>query len=590
LLVSRSGPEAPGAVELLAELEELGARATIVACDVADRQALEGLLAGIPAEHPLTAVFHTAGILGNASIDELTPERIDAVFAPKADAALHLHELTAELDLSAFVLFSSGAGIWGSAGQAGYAAANAFLDALAEHRRAQGLTATAIAWGPWAEAGMLMQEADGEDGLRRRGVTAMLPAPAIGALQRALELDDTTVTVADIDWARFGQTFTVTRPSPLIEALAGPAPETLPPSATAHGAAAELLGRLTGRTAAEQNHLLTELVCRHTAVVLGLGSAAAVERGRPFKEAGFDSLMAVEFRNRLTEATGTSLPTTLVFDYPTPAAVVQCLFSVMQLDDQVSTVESVNRPMTTDEPIAIVGMACRFPGAVRTPEELWSLVRAGADVVGDFPEDRGWEFDSTVSFAHKGGFLYDAGEFDAGFFGISPREALAMDPQQRLLLETAWETFEHAGLDPLALSASPTGVFVGAALYGYDQLIDTVADGVEGHLVTGAHSSVMSGRLSYALGLEGPAVTVDTACSSSLVSLHLAVQALRSGECDLALAGGVTVMSTPTGFIEFAYQGGLAADGRCKAFSADADGTGWSEGVGLLLVERLSDA
>ncbi|WP_393071863.1 type I polyketide synthase [Streptomyces sp. LN704] len=591
VLTSRRGIDAPGAAELVAGLEELGARVVVEACDTADAEAVAGLLS----RYPVDAVFHAAGVLDDDLIDRLTPERVAAVLAAKAVGAGHLDALTRDLDLSAFVVFSSIAGVWGSGGQSAYAAANAHLDALVERRRARGLAGTAVAWGPWGESGMAA-DAEAQDLLRRRGLRPLEPDAGLRALSRALELGDTAVVVADVDWDRFAPAFTTGRPSPLLSALpeAADALRGTGAAADTTSAGAALRERLGPLPAEDRDTALLDLVRERAATVLAHTDTAAVAPGRTFRELGFDSLTAVELRNELTGATGVPLPSTLVFDHPTPLAVAARLrdelFGTDTGDDT-----AVRPPAATDtdtDPVVIVGMGCRLPGGVAGPEALWRIVSGGLDTVSGFPEDRGWDLETLLaaSDTRSGGFLREAAGFDAPFFGISPREALAIDPQQRLVLETSWEALERGGIDPTGLKGSRTGVFVGAGSSGYGSGLTEVPEGLGGHLLTGGAGSVVSGRVAYTLGLEGPAVTVDTACSSSLVALHLAVQSLRTGECDLALAGGVTVMANPGAFVEFSLQGGLAPDGRCKAFADGADGTGWSEGVGVLVVERLSDA
>ncbi|MEV1056663.1 type I polyketide synthase [Micromonospora chalcea] len=596
LLASRRAPGRDDAyATLVRELTDAGADVTAAAVDVSDPAQVTELVAGIDPAYPLTAVVHTAGVIADATIGSLDESALRTVLAPKVDAGWALHEATRHLDLSAFVLFSSVAATLGSPGQGNYAAANAFLDALAQHRRQQGLPATSLAWGMWATDSTMTAHLDGDDQqrLRRVGMNRLSPAEGVELFDAALPAARPVLVAA-----RLHVTGEASGVPPLMRHLlrGGGRRRT---ATDRPSAGASWRERLDGLSEADARQALVDLVCGQAATVLGHASAQAVPAARAFKDLGFDSLTSVELRNRLGAATGLRLTATLAFDHPTPARLAEHLFA--QLGPATGAGATVRTVVTADadEPIAIIGMACRYPGGVATPEQLWQLVTSGADAIGEFPADRGWDLDRLYgtdgdqaggTVTHQGGFLYDAADFDAGFFNISPREALAMDPQQRLLLETAWESFEYARIDPATLSGTATGVFVGAASSGYATSGRDDLDGLEGHLLTGTAGSVASGRVAYMFGLEGPAVTVDTACSSSLVALHLAAQALRGGECDMALAGGVALMAQPGMFSEFSRQGGLAPDGRCKAFAAGADGTGWSEGVGMLLVERLSDA
>ncbi|GAA3548167.1 hypothetical protein GCM10022222_34700 [Amycolatopsis ultiminotia] len=580
LLVSRRGEQAPGAAELVEELAGLGVEPILAACDLTDRKAVARLVK----KHPVTAVVHAAGVLDDGVLSALTPARIDGVFDPKALAAWHLHELAGAV--SAFVTFSSAAGVLGAPGQANYAAANAFLDALAGHRRAEGKPAHSLAWGMWESAAGMAGDTTGKHGL------------GAFSAEEGLALFDAAVGSAGAGFVPVKLDLAAWRAAGSVpDVLRGLLPAARRTVSDREAGADSLLGKLIRLPADKRPDYLRELVVQHAAAVLGHSSADVIDADRAFKDLGFDSLTAVELRNTLNEVTGLSLTATLVFDHPTAGALAAHLHESLlgDLGDLGEATPDAGPVLAgTDEPIAIVGMACRFPGGVGTPEQLWELVAAGRDGIGDFPLDRAWDMDHWLpqvapdGGTPQGGFVPDATDFDAAFFGISPNEAVMMDPQQRMLLESSWVALENAGVDPVSLKGSTTGVFVGVMQSDYDPG-DALEQGGGLYRGSGALSSVVSGRVAYAFGLEGPAVSVDTACSSSLVALHQATQALRGGDCSLALVAGVSALVSPAPFAQF-VDGAVARDGRCKPYSAAADGFGWGEGVGVLVVERLADA
>ncbi|MGA6156105.1 type I polyketide synthase [Stenotrophomonas sp. NPDC087984] len=601
VLAGRRGADTEGADALVAELTGQGARVTAAACDVSDRAAVAALLAAIPAEHPLTGVVHAAGVLDDGLLGALTPDRLDTVFRPKLDGAWHLHELTRDHGLTAFVVFSSVFGVLGNAGQAAYTAANAFLDALALRRSAEGLAGLSIGWGLWPRSGGMSAGLSAAQ-LRRiaaAGLPALTVEEGLACFDAADAVGEASLVATRVDRAALRARGTV----PAV--LRGLVPVgAVRRAAATGGGSGPAAGLLTGLTADRARDTLLQLVREQVGAVLGLAGPAAAGGGRTFKDMGFDSLTAGQLRNSLRKRTGLSLPSTLIYDHPTPEALAGHLWAELggEADERRGSAApaaiTAGGPATgagDQEPIAIIGMSCRFPGGVRSPEQLWELLTEGTDAISPLPADRGWDAGAYhpdpertgTTYSAAGGFVDGVGEFDAAFFGISPREAVSMDPQQRMLLELTWEAFERAGIDPASLRSSMTGTFVSATAQSYGTGVSADSDGYQ---LTGTLPSVLSGRLAYLFDLHGPTVTVDTACSASLVALHMACQSLRSGESTLALAGGATVLTGPDLLVSLSRHRVMAPDGRSKAFAESADGMGIAEGAGLLVLERLSDA
>jgi acyl transferase domain-containing protein/NADPH:quinone reductase-like Zn-dependent oxidoreductase len=476
LLLSRRGPAAPQAAELQAELSALGATVSVVAADAGDRAALAGVLAEVPAAHPLTAVVHAAGILDDALLGSLTRARLDTVLRAKTDAAVNLDQLTAGSRLSAFIMFSSIVGVLGTPGQANYAAANTGLDALAADRQSRGLAATSIAWGLWDQPSGMGGTLTAADRVRwsRSGLPPITVEDGLALLDLAIGAEPPTVVAARFDLGALRERAVDGALPPVLSGLIR-----VPLRRASAAAVTGPRNGLAGLSAAERLDRVQSLVRVATAEVLGFGSDAAIDMTSAFKDLGFDSLAVVELRNRLSTVTGLRLPTTVVFDHPRPAALAEYLAAELSGDDAAAPEPAdaaVPAGVLDDDPIVIVGMGCRYPGGVASPEDLWELVTAGRDAITGFPDNRGWDLEGLydpdparigTSYARDGGFLYDAGDFDAEFFGIGPREAMAIDPQQRVLLEVAWEALERAGIPPESVRGTRTGVFTGTMTQEY---------------------------------------------------------------------------------------------------------------------------
>lgn len=598
VLTSRRAPSAAVQQRLDAIREGSGCEIRVIAADVANPHDVARLLATVEAQlPPLAGIVHAAGEMGTTPLRALDDAEVDRVFAGKVWGAWNLSEAVADLSLDFFLSTSSIASVWGSFGQTAYGAANAFLDGLSWRLREQGVPGVSVNFGPWS-AGMADEEARAR--LEQRGVRTLPPADALAGMAEFLVASAAHGVVARIDWARFLPLYQQAGKRSFLEELGREVPESVP--LPAPSGQTEFVERLTVAPAQQRKKLLVDYLRDVVAEVTRI-DAAEIREEAGFFDLGMDSLMAVELRRRVEHAVGRELPATLAMDYPRVADVALYLLDdVLGLNAQAGP-KADARPVPVpagpaDEPIAIVAVACRFP-ASPDPEGYWEVLSGGVDAIREIPDDR-FEIDEYYDpdpatpgkiYSRSGGFLDGIDGFDPEFFGISPREAVWMDPQQRLMLEIAWEGLERAGYSPAALRGSRSGIFVGVAANEYSHLLsrDSV-ESIEAHFITGNALNAIAGRVAFALGLEGPAVAVDTACSSSLVAVHQACQALHSGDCDLALAGGVNVLLSPESIVAASRARMLSPDGRCKTFDAAADGYVRSEGCGILVLKRLSDA
>ncbi len=621
VLTGRRSPSDAAQQRIDALREQRGCEVRVIAADVANAHDVARLLATVQAElPPLAGIVHAAGEIGNTPLRTLDDAEVDRVFAGKVWGAWHLSEAaldTSGLQLDFFLSTSSISAVWGSFGQTAYGAANAFLDGLAWQQREQGISGISVNFGPWS-AGMADEEARAR--LARRGVRTLSPADALAGMADLLAASSAQGAVqgpaqgivARIDWARFLPLYQQAGRRSFLAELEREVPD-FAPAPTPSGKT-RLVEQLTVAPAQQRKKLVADYLREAVAEVTRVDTAE-IREDAGFFDLGMDSLMAVELRRRIEQAVGKELPATLAMDYPRLSDVADYLLGdVLGLSEQASANSGANsgaktgpQPASvvtssamgrTDEPIAIVAVACRFPGAP-DPDAFWEVLSGGVDAIREIPDDR-FDIDEFYDpdpeapgkiYSRFGGFLDGIDGFDPEFFGISPREAVWIDPQQRLMLETAWEGVERAGYSPAALRGSRSGIFVGVAANEYSQLLSANSvEKIEPHFITGNALNAISGRVAFALGLEGPAVAVDTACSSSLVAVHQACQALHSGDCDLALAGGVNVLLSPVSIIAASRARMLSPVGRCKTFDASADGYVRSEGCGILVLKRLSDA
>jgi acyl transferase domain-containing protein len=602
VLTSRRAPSEAATARIEALREQHDCDVRVLAADVSNphdvARVLAGMQAGLP---PLAGVVHAAGENSTTPLSALDSDELDRVFAGKVWGAWylgeHLAEAVSHLKLDFFLSTSSISSVWGSYGQSAYSAANAFLDGLTWRLRGQGIPAMSVNFGPWA-AGMADPEARAQ--LERRGVRTLPAADALAGMADVMVSPGTPeAVVARIDWARFLPIYLQAGRRALLNELAAEVPDAVTAAGPESGSTV-LVDRLTAAPVQQRRKLLLDHL-RNAVAEVTRTDVAEIREEAGFFDLGMDSLMAVELRRQLEQAVGKELPATLAMDYPRLSDVADYLLSdVLNLNERAAAKKAA-QPVSlaaADEPIAIIAVACRFPGAA-DPDAYWQVLSGGVDAIREIPEDR-FDIDEFYDpdqqtpgkiYTRSGGYLDSVDGFDPEFFGISPREAVWMDPQQRLMLEIAWEGIERAGYSPASLRGSRTGVFVGVAANEYSYLLSSGSmENLEPHFITGNALNAIAGRVAFTLGLEGPAVAMDTACSSSLVAVHQASQALHSGDCDMALAGGVNILLSPASTVAASRARMLAPDGRCKTFDAAADGYVRSEGCGVLVLKRLSDA
>ncbi len=584
------------AINTIREMEKLGATIHIAKVDVSEPHALAQAWRELPNDlPPLRGIVHAAGISQPTPIQKMSRASLREVLRPKVAGTWLLHEFAQNFELDFFACYSSISAIWGSQGLAHYAAANHFLDGFAHYRRAMGLPAISLNWAQWQGESMASHEAQAN--LERMGLYSLAPEHGMAAFEALVSSHAVQRVIANVDWSKFKPVLEVRGRRPLLEHVHA---ASLSNEQNTSAEKSELLRALEEAVASEREEILVRFVSEQAANVLGL-AASAIDPQKPLAEMGLDSLMAVELRNALALAVGKTLPSTLLFDFPTLEALCHYLLKeTLSFDEDQAAAPTNERVITHDEPIAIIGMACRFPGGANSPEAFWRMLHEGVDAITEVPSTR-WDlkkyYDADPEAPGKmycrfGGFIDQAEAFDPQFFGIAPREAQTMDPQQLLLLEVAWEAFEHAGIAPDKLSGSRTGVFLGMSSFEHTLLQAQHGDAAQADSFSGTSGgySYAAGRLSYSFGLQGPCMTLDTACSSSLVAAHLACQSLRNGESNMALVAGVNVLLSPAWQVNVCKARMLAVDGRCKTFDESADGFVRSDGCGVVLLKRLSDA